>query len=1124
MRLFIITIFITTLSTYAFSNITSTGLNNIQCNDNGTPWDDTDDFITFELDPVGTGLGINYQISSGANPVMGFYGAPTIFTMPPGSATQPPVNFTISDISNPSCNISFTIQPTGPCSPVCQIITEGLTNVVCDDNNTPWDDTDDVIRFDLDPMGFNLGVNYQVFGPVVPALAFYNGPTSFSLMPGTAGGGPQTLTLADISDPNCTFTFTVPDPGSCSTQCLISDVQLNNVVCDDSNTPWDDTDDAIQFELNPIGFNLGPNYQVFGPVVPALGFYGSPTIFTLIPGTAGAGPVTLTLEDITDPSCSFTFTIPDPGSCSTQCLISDVQLNNVVCDDSNTPWDDTDDAIQFELDPIGFNLGLSYQVFGPVIPALGFYGSPTIFTLMPGTAGGGPVTLTLADIDDPSCSINFTIPDPGSCSMQCLISDVQLNNVICDDSNTPWDDTDDAIQFELDPIGFNLGPNYQVLGPVVPALGFYGSPTIFTLMPGTSGGGPVTLTLADINDPSCSINFTIPDPGSCSTQCLISDVQLNIVICDDSNTPWDDTDDVIQFELDPIGFNLGPNYQVLGPVVPALGFYGSPTIFTLMPGTAGGGSITLTLEDINDPSCSINFTIPDPGSCSTQCLIDDVNLTNVLCNNNGTPMDPTDDYIVFDLDPAGFNLGSNYQILGSVVPAQGTYGMVSSFSLPAGSAGAGDIVLTLQDNQNMGQTPPCEISFTITDPDTCSGLCSIDNVNLTNVICDDNNTPWDSSDDFIKFDVNPTGNNLGINYQILGSVIPAQGTYGSVSTFSLPPGSAGSGDLVLTIQDNQNMGQTPPCEITFTVADSGTCSTQCLIDDVNLTNVMCDDNGTPMDPTDDYILFDLDPSGFNLGSNYQILGSVVPAQGTYGTVSSFSLPAGSAGAGDIVLTLQDNQNLGQTPTCEINFTITDPGPCSMSPCNISDAGLGIVSCFNGTTTTDPSDDQIIFELNPSGTGLGSDYFIDTNPAGALPVSASYGTITAFSMPPGTAGNGSVTVTIIDMNDASCSHTFVVNDPGNCSMTSTIDLVAAPLLFKVFPNPSKGEFIIDLLEANVVSVELKIYNQIGDELKHHREERLENRIKVQCDYPQGIYHIHLLDSFGKSVGMKSMFIY
>jgi len=32
------------------------------CNGNNKPWDDTDDFITFELNPIGKGLGVNYQV------------------------------------------------------------------------------------------------------------------------------------------------------------------------------------------------------------------------------------------------------------------------------------------------------------------------------------------------------------------------------------------------------------------------------------------------------------------------------------------------------------------------------------------------------------------------------------------------------------------------------------------------------------------------------------------------------------------------------------------------------------------------------------------------------------------------------------------------------------------------------------------------------------------------------------------------------------------------------------------------------------------------------------------------------------------------------------------------------
>jgi len=72
------------------------------------------------------------------------------------------------------CNFYYTA--TGSCSPLCQLTTEGSSNIQCFDNNTPWDDTDYVILFDLDPQGFNFGPNHRVFGSVVPSLGFYGGP------------------------------------------------------------------------------------------------------------------------------------------------------------------------------------------------------------------------------------------------------------------------------------------------------------------------------------------------------------------------------------------------------------------------------------------------------------------------------------------------------------------------------------------------------------------------------------------------------------------------------------------------------------------------------------------------------------------------------------------------------------------------------------------------------------------------------------------------------------------------------------------------------------------------------------------------------------------------------------
>lgn len=110
---------------------------------------------------------------------------------------------------------------------------------------------------------------------------------------------------------------------------------------------------------------------------------------------------------------------------------------------------------------------------------------------------------------------------------------------------------------------------------------------------------------------------------------------------------------------------------------------------------------------------------------STECGITTADLTALTCNNNGTANDPNDDYVTFSLNPTGDNLGANgYTVsvsAGTITPATAVYGQVTSFQLDAGSAGAGDVVVTITD----ADSTSCSLDVTITDPGVCSSASPV---------------------------------------------------------------------------------------------------------------------------------------------------------------------------------------------------------------------------------------------------------------------------------------------------------------------------------------------------------------------------------------------------------------
>lgn len=137
----------------------------------------------------------------------------------------------------------------------------------------------------------------------------------------------------------------------------------------------------------------------------------------------------------------------------------------------------------------------------------------------------------------------------------------------------------------------------------------------------------------------------------------------------------------------------------------------------------------------------------------------------------------------------------------------------------------------------------------------------------------------------------------------------------------------------------------------LTVVGTNTCE----LSSIGLTNVQCNDNSTVDNDADDYISFSLQPTGSNLGGGYNLSissGTVTKTNGDpatnvpYGVATAFRLQDGSAGAGNVELTVTDIGSAG----CNTNGALTDPGTCSPG-------GGGCVS--NIFTSTDVDNKIII---------------------------------------------------------------------------------------------------------------------------------------------------------------------
>lgn len=100
-------------------NMTSSGIENIECNNNNTREDGNDDYITFSLNPLGNKLDSFYSVelfSGIATPGIARYGGKTDFLLPIGSAGEGDLEIKIINNSDNSCTLIETIIDPGTCS------------------------------------------------------------------------------------------------------------------------------------------------------------------------------------------------------------------------------------------------------------------------------------------------------------------------------------------------------------------------------------------------------------------------------------------------------------------------------------------------------------------------------------------------------------------------------------------------------------------------------------------------------------------------------------------------------------------------------------------------------------------------------------------------------------------------------------------------------------------------------------------------------------------------------------------------------------------------------------------------------------------------------------------------
>lgn len=220
--------------------VTSLGLAEVECFNNNSPTDSTDDRILFTLNPSGTAMSSSYQglgiQGDSSFTFQGSYGEINTFQTPPGYAGKGDITLVIRDMQNSECSLEGILEDPGSCPALsveedpCSLTDAGLGAIVCQENDTPDNLLDDYFTFSLSPVGNGLSNSFTVLLDSLQWEGQYGQVNTFEMPQGSLGKGDIVLTVVDDSHPNCSLNVEVRDPKSCIDTCNVSDISYSQTI------------------------------------------------------------------------------------------------------------------------------------------------------------------------------------------------------------------------------------------------------------------------------------------------------------------------------------------------------------------------------------------------------------------------------------------------------------------------------------------------------------------------------------------------------------------------------------------------------------------------------------------------------------------------------------------------------------------------------------------------------------------------------------------------------------------------------------------------------------------------------------------------------------------------------
>ena len=629
----------------------------------------------------------------------------------------------------------------------------------------------------------------------------------------------------------------VPPP-PCSVTALLAEIS-----CNDNGSSTIATDDYIDFKITTTGESLSGGFTLSadnGTISKQDGSaatnlqYGVDSLFRMQNGAAGAGDIQVIITDTMDITCKDTLTIIDPGVCSTPVCSMVLSLAPDDCDTDDNNYELVG-SVTFSTPPTTGTLsilvdGIVQQTF--TAP----FTTPQAISITDLISDGLAHSVTSTFSDAASCQVqmNFNAPEPCMISSTCSVNATVAVGT-CDSEDNEYELSGNVTFSDAPDSGtltVSAGPFQQVF--TAP----FTSPQAYTLSGLIADGSGHDLTVVFSADAFCRFDTTYIAPAGCDP-----------VACGITMTATPGTCSSNKFDLTgEISFTNAPDTGMLsidlgGESIIFSAPFTSPQTYSFTDLIADGSTRSLTASFSDDITCAANIDFTSPIACDNAVCAVSLDLVPSACSDNTYSLSGT---VAMVNAPTTGNLiiaagGTTYLTLAmpSTSPINFTL-----LGLPADGQ-------ALIFDATFSADATCTDTITILAPATCVGTCSMNAV-VADVQCNDNSSST-ANDDYITFELNPTGTNLSATYQVTsttGSVYLLSGAladnvpYGQATTFRMANGSAGSGDLSINVQDNS----TSTCvQGPLTIPDPDICSCEESTGTIAANQVTCDGSDSKQD-------------------------------------------------------------------------------------------------------------------------------------------------------------------------------------------------------------------------------------------------------------------------------------